>query len=244
MGLSNNTNKNKVYLTIVNGKVTRRLKGEEPGAEKRALKNGREVWEMRYDQVDGKIKGFEWESHDEYGEFINVMLEDNSGDAFQLQMPIRGGYAYGFFSRIPNVDFNKEVRLTPYLIDRSKEGKSDKAVLVIYQDDNLGNSTKVESFFTRENPNGLPELKQVEFQGQTRWDDTDRVAFFRAVMDKKIASKIKEANTDFTSMVDQAAEGAKDFLEDSGKFLEEQAKKADEGKTEVDPDTLVDDLPF
>jgi hypothetical protein len=46
----------------------------------------------------------------------------------------------------------------------------EKPYLTISQD-----GEKVEYFFTKDNPNGLPEMEKIQVKGKPTWDDTKRL---------------------------------------------------------------------
>lgn len=189
MGLQ--TTVRKTYLNIMFGKVVQKVKSDTPGAVSRTNKNGETVYEINHDKLTGKISSIKVEEHDQFGKQIRIVVDDDQ--QYLLTISMRGGYGTGFLFRMMNVDFSKEVTFVPYLIPQ-EDSKPDKAVLVLYQDDK-----KVESFFTKENKNGLPELEPITVKGKKTWDDTKRIIFLERVIEEKIQPKIEAAKSSFIS---------------------------------------------
>lgn len=182
-GLSNSTNGgNTKFLGVMNGNFTLRADESTPNAVKRINKNGKEVWELLYNKLEGKITNVSIEEG-EYGKELEVTVLAGS-TKFALQMPASGGYAFGLLSRLPNVDFNQSIVFRPYSI-YDKEKDRNKNYLVLYQSGKGYNKDSVPSAFTKENPNGLPELEEITVKGKKQWDDTKRVLFFEQMIHSK-----------------------------------------------------------
>lgn len=168
-GLSNDSGK-KTYLHIIGGKIAMRVKSDTPGAVKRVNKNGDEVFELLFDSLDGRIKAIDIEDHESFGQRLRVTVEAN-GEDYLLTMSMKSGYAQGFLYRLPNVDLTADVVFKPYVFAQDG-GKADKHVMVLYQQ-----GEKVAAAYTKDEPNGLPPMEQIKFDGKLRWDSTKRLEF-------------------------------------------------------------------
>jgi len=69
------------------------------------------------------------------------------------------------------------------------DGKN-KSSLFINQD---GKALK--HAFTRDNPNGMPDMEQVTVNGSQVWDDTKRLVFLQNMVDTTILPKLTEIQT-------------------------------------------------
>jgi hypothetical protein len=161
MGLGNHSGGNTTYLTIINGQITRKVTEGTPGAVPRTNKQNNVVYELHYDSLSGMIKSIETKDGD-FGKQWLVNIVDDL-DNFQLQIPYSGKYAYSILRRLPNIDFNIPVMIKTGIYE-------EKPYLTISQD-----GEKVEYFFTKDNPNGLPEMENILVKGKPTWDDTKRL---------------------------------------------------------------------
>lgn len=155
-------------LTIGDGKIVKRVKSETPKSVQRTTKEGKIVFEERYDSIDGNITDIQ--SHEgNYGKTWRVYINDGQQD-YILEMNYSGGYAQAFLKILPNIDLSQPVKITPKL---SIEGDKKKATVFV----NQGGSA-LKHYYTKDNPNGLPDLKQTKIKGKITWDDSDRMEFF------------------------------------------------------------------
>ena len=92
-------------------------------------------------------------------------------------MPFSSSYAKSFLKRLPNIDFSKDVVLRGYDILDKEKGRI-KYYLVPRQDG------KIESAYTKENPNGFPDMQKIKVKGKDVWDDTDQLEFLRDLINK------------------------------------------------------------
>jgi hypothetical protein len=167
MGLTNSQGGSKVFLSISNGKLVRSFKEKTEGAVSRINKAGREVFEMFYDSLEGTITGVGTKESD-YGKFLVVQVESN-GVNYQLEMNFSSGYSASFLKTLPNVNLSTRVSITPKL---TIDGDKKKSVCFLNQ-----NGSGLKWAFTRENPNGMPDLVKIKVKGKDTWDDSDRMEF-------------------------------------------------------------------
>jgi hypothetical protein len=167
MGLQNSQNNSMVFLSISNGKLVRQVKEKAENSVSRINKVGREVHEIFYDSLQGVIKSVGTKESD-YGKFFVVKVDSN-GVTYQLEFNYSGGYAATFLKALPNADLSREVVLSPKLI---VEGDKKKSVLFIAQD---GKGLKF--YFTKDTPNGMPDLQKIKVKGKDTWDDSERMEF-------------------------------------------------------------------
>lgn len=167
MGLTNQSQGgSKVFLSISNGKLVRSFKEKVEGSVSRVNKAGREVHEMFYDSLEGIIKSVDTKDG-EYGKFLVVNVESN-GLTYQLEMNYSSGYSASFLKTLPNVKLSDRVQITPKL---TIDGDKKKSVIFLNQNGGL------KWFFTKDNPNGMPDLTKVKIKGKETWDDSDRMEF-------------------------------------------------------------------
>jgi hypothetical protein len=180
MGLNQSQSESLVFLGIANGKIVRQFKEKTDKSTSRVNKMGREVHEEFYDSLTGILKHVSTKES-EYGKFWVVKME-SEGKLYQIEMNYSGGYAASFLKTIPNADISKEFTLTPKL---TIEGDKKKSVIFINQ---AGSGLKW--FFTRDNPNGMPELAKIKVKGKDTWDDSDRMEFLENYVKSNILPKL------------------------------------------------------
>jgi hypothetical protein len=191
MGLQNSQGGSKVFLSISNGKLVRSFKEKTEGAVSRVNKAGREVFEMFYDSLEGTIKEVGTKESD-YGKFLVVQVESN-GVNYQLEMNFSSGYSASFLKTIPNVNLSQRVQITPKL---TIEGDKKKSVCFLNQ-----NGSGLKWAFTKDNPNGMPDLVKIKVKGKDTWDDSDRMEFLennaKSLFGGSKAQPIDEEETPF-----------------------------------------------
>lgn len=170
------------YFNISNGKICQSFKTMVDGAIERTTKTGKIVFEKFYDYIDGIITGIETRES-EYGKsWLVSLLDEETGQTQVLQFNYSSGYSAAFLKALPNVDMSKKVKITPKL---TIEGDKKKTTVFLNQG---GNACKWA--FTRDNPNGLPELKQIKVKGKITWDDSDVMEFLETMVKEQILPKL------------------------------------------------------
>jgi hypothetical protein len=183
MGLENNSNA--IYLTISNGKVCRQVQSKTDKSIERTNKNGKLVNEEFYDRISGTLTDIKVKQVEIAGQqlkFWELKIEDE-GKLYQLQFQYSSGYANGFLKSIQNADLSKRMSLIPFC--KEEDGKK-KTTLFINQGDGA-----LKYFYTKDNPNGLPQLVKTKFKGKDVWDDTDMMNFLEEMINTKIKPQLK-----------------------------------------------------
>lgn len=255
MGLSTerkNSGKGNIYLKVMNGALIQDVKEGTPDAVARVNKNGETVHELKYTGLTMRITNIAL-IDGKFGKELEVKGNADSQN-FVLQMPAGSGYAYGFLTRMVNLDFNTDTEIVPYQIVDKANPKKINNVLVLYQGtDENGKSIKIESAFTKENDfNGMPQLEKIMdaknpekpllVNGKEVWSDAKRLEFFEAIIygesginDKLIelygSTEEKAESEDKTSFTEEVNE---DALEQSKAAGALDTKKAVAGDVKAD----------
>jgi hypothetical protein len=175
MGLENQSS-GKVFLSIADGSIVRRYKEANDRTKQRITKTGKTVHEEHFTTISGIIDGISKRDH-EYGCDLELTIKDGE-DVFQLSMPYSSRYASSFMKALPNVDLTQPLKLRPWSL---KDGEKTITGITLYQPD------KIAPYYTKEQPNGLPEMVQVKIKGKVTWDDSDMNAFLFAASVKQLA---------------------------------------------------------
>lgn len=170
MGLGNKNSA--VFIGIADGKVVRRFKEATKNTVERVLTKGvnagKTVYEEFYDYIEGHIIDIAVKKTDKMGKFWKITLLDE-GTEYVLEMNYSSGYSSAFLKTLPNVDFTKPVRITPKM---TLENGKKRATLFVNQ-----NGTGLKWYFTKDNPNGLPQMVKTKHKGEEVWDDTEMLDF-------------------------------------------------------------------
>ncbi len=177
---------NAIFLTISNGQICKKVQKPTAISKERVNKNGATVNEEYYKGWKGLITAIEVREHKEFGKFWNVTLTDDQGDAI-LQMNYSSGYSAAFLKMLPNVDLSTDAIITP---NQRMEGDKKKVTLFITQ-----HGKPLKHYYTRDNPNGLPELKKIRVKGKDQWDDSDIMEFLEKMVMTEIVPKLPKAGT-------------------------------------------------
>jgi len=128
------------FLHISYGKFREKAGENEDGAEVRTNKDGKSIWEFVFDYVEGQVTKIFHKEDDKYGNSFEVMIDDNV-DKFQVSFKEGDSFFNDFFSKLPNVNLEKWIKIVPYDFEDKNTGKQKRG-LVIWQDE-----AKIESRF-------------------------------------------------------------------------------------------------
>lgn len=177
---------NAIFLTISNGKICRKVMKPTDKSIERINKNGVTVNEEYYKGWKGRITDIQVREHKEFGKFWNITLSDEDGDAI-LQMNYSSGYSAAFLKILPNIDLSSDVVITPNL---KIEGDKKKTSLFITQ-----HGVPLKHYFTKDNPNGIPQLRKIKVKGKDTWDDTEIMEFLEKMVVTEIRPKLNKSGS-------------------------------------------------
>jgi predicted DNA-binding transcriptional regulator AlpA len=175
---------NAIYLTIADGKICRRVQTKTPDAVERLTKDNKLVFEEFYKGWRGTITDIKTREND-YGKNWMIYLTDEFGD-YILQLPYSSGYSASFLKALPNLDPSQPVTITPSL---KIEGDKKRTSLFLNQ-----NGVALKWAYTKDNPNGLPQLMQIKVKGKTTWDDSDIMEFLENMVNNEFLPKLNGNN--------------------------------------------------
>ncbi len=183
MGL--NTKEEGNFITILGGKFSQRVPEGTPGAVTRVNKMGKTVTEKFYDNFTGKLVNIKTQDG-EYGKSWIFSFKDRE-DIYNLQLSYSNSFATAFLKMLPNIDLTKEMKISPST--KIGEDGKNKSSLFVNQD-----GVSLKHAYTKDAPNGMPDMEQVTVKGQQVWDDTKRLAFLYTMVATVIIPKLKQIN--------------------------------------------------
>jgi len=179
MGLEQRTGGN--YITILGGKFCQRVPEGTEGAITRVNKIGNTVNEKFYDSFSGKLESIQVKDGN-YGKTWNFGFRD-SKELYTLQLSYSNSFSTAFLKILPNIDLTQEMKVSPSM--KEVDGKN-KSSLFVNQ-----NGVALKHAYTRDNPNGMPDMEQVTVKGELVWDDTKRMEFLHNMVNTLILPKLE-----------------------------------------------------
>jgi len=226
MGLSNSDtgNERKTFVNIIGGRFAVKTKEGTLGAVERENKNGVKVWEILYTELSGTIRNIVCQKNEKIGAYEYVVELSEVGAVYTLSIPCDSKYGDAFATKIPNVDLSQEVRIVPFDFVSKKDDK--KVVGLNFYQGYTPNEKKIEYYYSKENPNGMPFS-----DGQL---DEDEWKIYQLKKRKFLRSEIEKLGEKFA--------GSKSTLPPPSNALMKPSKTFEENKSEVSNNS--DDLPF
>jgi hypothetical protein len=250
--LGKNSNSNKQYPIIANGKVRiPALEGAEGAETRKWEKDGKSgvKHEYVYDFIRGYITGMYIEDNKEYGTSYRITIEDGL-DTYILSLKTDSRYGTTLISRLPLVKTDQEVLIVPYHIQN--EGKKFPTTGVsVYQGPNSNMFTgdynavnikeeRVENFFDK-GANGCPYLKEEVSPNRFKMHKLEVIEFLEDYAQNHLISKFLNVTIDNQPNPFQAHV-------DSAKFNQEIQNSPPPIGEENDPGNPIneedDDMPF
>jgi len=178
MSLQERQQGNVVFLTISQGKLVRRVDESTPGAVSRTNKVGKVVHELFYTSLIGHVKDVTTKET-EYGKFWVVKVQ-SLDHTYHIDINYASGYAFSFLKALPNVDLSQNVELSPALM---KDGEYTNSVIFLKQC-----GVPIKHYFTKANPNGMPERERIKVKGKETSDNTNQMEFLENYLKNQIFS--------------------------------------------------------
>lgn len=190
MGLNLNQSSNKVYVSMLNGKMTIPAKPDDEKAKKVEVKNpqtGQTITKYVHEvfSITGVIQSVSLKEKEipntgkKYKE-IHVSIKDGN-EEFVLTTKFKTDQGISLVNRLAGfVRLNLgQIQLTvgAYKMQNTETGRFNQGFYIHY-----GDSIKVELPYKRENLPPETQWKQVERNGEMEWDKTGYLKFFMKVL--------------------------------------------------------------
>lgn len=172
------------YWSFTKGQFTRRVSENHKGATPRVLEQGpntgKTIYEVFVDTITGQIVEIKVREGD-YGKSFQILIDvtedEHTPEFFAVDFRFNST-GKSLLKKLPNIDLSKDVALVGYAIDgtNSKGEAVTNYYAVPYQGE-ISKAGKVLPAYTKEEPNGYPEMVQKKVRGKNTWDDTDQLEF-------------------------------------------------------------------
>jgi hypothetical protein len=121
-----------------------------------------EKWELWYKEVGGTITNVHFFEGD-YGKNLIITLDAGLDEPVELSLGVATRYGEDVLKKLPNIDFNKQVILTPYGFE--PEGKIRQGVSIVQRDCGWKDDKVTGAFYDPEkkkNLLGMPESGDID----------------------------------------------------------------------------------
>tara|TARA_R110000868_G_scaffold408111_2_gene690323 strand:+ start:2064 stop:2654 length:591 start_codon:yes stop_codon:yes gene_type:complete len=169
------------FYSITDGRICRTFKAATAKSIERVNKMGKIVHEEFMDGLSGRITEIKTKDHPDYGKFWLITLTDGNWSGV-VQIKYSSGYASAFLKMLPNVDLSKDVTIVPKM---TIDGDKKKASLFIMQE-----GVPLKHFYTKDNNNGLPQMKKIKVKGKETWDDTEMMEFLEKMVFTEVVPQL------------------------------------------------------
>lgn len=142
--------------------------------------------ETPYTELEGTITKTYYKNEEYEGAPIRkfIMVMEDGDDTFQLSLNVESSSYSGLISFLGNVDVTKPLTLHPKMDNQIKDGKEiSKRTILVSQ-----NGKFAKSYFTKEDPKGLPIWNVVKVGNKKVIDKTDFLNFLEVFTDKLFAN--------------------------------------------------------
>jgi len=170
MALSQLGGTNTIYLSVADGNLVRQHKQATERTTERITKTGKLVYEERFKDLTAKLVKIDTKEND-YGKQWQLSFTDGEV-TYIVSLPFSSRYASSFLKALPNVNLYKEVRFMPWAMKDKNDATKTITGITLYQDGN-----KIAPAYTKEDPNGLPQMTKIKVKGKEQWDDSDMMLF-------------------------------------------------------------------
>lgn len=178
------------YFSFSRGQFTRRVDENTKGAISRKLEmgpnEGKTIYEVKVDQITGQLIDCKIKNGNYGKEFqliFDVTEDEHSPEFYALDFKFNSS-GKTLLKRLPNIDLSQDLALVCYTIDDvKKKGEPVKNYYAVPYQGEISKAGKVQPAYTRETPNGFPELKQIKVKGKNTWDDSDQLEFMENLID-------------------------------------------------------------
>ena len=140
------------YFNPLGSVFVERVTESTEGAVKRttAPKTGqpKDVWEMHFENVEGRLTSIEVEETD-FGKKYKLVL-NYVGELHQVNFPVESKYGDSLMNKIGSIDPTKDITIKCYSFTPKGESKKKEGINIFQ------NGVKLPYYFTQEEPKGKP----------------------------------------------------------------------------------------
>ncbi len=152
-----------IYLSVINGKLAKKVNTKTPTSVERTNKNNKVVNEELYKSLSGSLVKLEERNHAEYGDSMRIFIKDDV--MYCIELPFDSQYATAFLKTLPSVDLSKPIVFAP---GEKKENEKVNQSIFLKQ-----NGEWLKRYYSKDSAHRLPEPKMKKVRGKEEWDYTE-----------------------------------------------------------------------
>jgi hypothetical protein len=188
---SNDSDGKRIYLTLMDGKFVQRVKEKTKTSRERALTKGDNEGKIVHEETFTEICGafisakVETSSNPKYGKSWDFVFDCSTEDEeieVHFKVPYSSGYANNILFKLPNIDLSQDVSLNSYAFN---DPDTKKRIVGVSVRQGVNFDYKVPNAYSKDEPNGLPNMEKVKVKGVDVWDDTKRLEFLEEMVSEK-----------------------------------------------------------
>ena len=170
MALSRSGGSNTIYLSVADGNLVRQHKNPNEHTVERITKTGKVVYEEFFKDITAFLRNITTREN-EYGRQWQLHFNDGTSD-YIISIQYSSRYASSFLKCLPNIAIGTELKLMPWAMKDKIDPTKTITGITVYQ-----NGNKILPYYTKETPNGLPQMQKIKVKGKEQWDDSDMMSF-------------------------------------------------------------------
>lgn len=164
-----------------------------------------------YDELEGKLVDIYLKDETYEGQPLRKLYAVmNDGDQnLIVSFRFDSRYATSFLTFLKNVDLKEPFTLCP-IVNEKKDARGEtvkEASILIKQDGSFA-----KSYYSKDKPNGLPQMKQIKVNGKLVWDKTEMLDFFENVVENEIKPALPKAESKI--VIREEAESTPTYVEE------------------------------
>jgi len=198
MGFKNTTSERKIYASIYGGKFEIKAKEGEVApdgtkavsriSENQQTKETKTVWGFHYAELSGILENVVAEESTDFGWQFILTIQDPAAPSIVVTIPASSKYGRSLALTLPNLKKGQMVTLKPYNFEDKEKfdnyGKPKKVVgMNVFVE-----GEKVTKFYTKENPNGYPNVPEEE----SKTFDKDDWKMYGIKVDKFLRNEVNK----------------------------------------------------
>ncbi len=158
-----------------------------------------------YDELEGQLVDIYLKDEEYKGDTqrkLYIVMND-SVENLILGFRLDSRYGTSFLNFVKSIDITKPFTIVPI----SKEEKDANGETVVRSSILISQDGKfAKSYFSKNNPNGLPEMKKVKLNGKQVWDKTEMLEFYEGIIENDLKPQLKPVVSTTTISKEQTPE--------------------------------------
>lgn len=159
-----------IYMEINKGAIIETRTEPFEGSTPFLTKKGRTLHEVRYKEVEGTLTDIRLEEN-EWGKNWILTLND-IGEVYKIRLPYSSSHTLALLQKLPAVpDFSEPLMICAWEQKGNNPDYPNTAINLMQA------GQKVATYYTKDDPKGLPPFEQKTINGKTVWDTTATMEF-------------------------------------------------------------------